>query len=96
MVWRVKQLMEDNHIPCFIKNEFAIGAIGELSPMDIMPEVWLTDDAWEIKAKSLLADFSAQPVSQEKWKCPQCGEVNEANFAICWKCETSKPDYSQM
>ena len=96
MVWRVKQLLEDNHIPCFIKNEFAIGAMGELSPLDIMPEVWLSDNEWEGKAKSLIADFSAEPISQKKWICNQCNEENEASFAICWKCETAKSDVSHM
>ena len=66
MVWRVKQLLEDNHIPCFIKNEFASGAIGELSPLDSLPEVWLTDDGYETKAKALLAEFSQNPINLQK------------------------------
>lgn len=26
------------------------------------------------------------------WKCPQCGEIIEAVFALCWNCETQRPD----
>lgn len=96
MVWRVKQLLEDSNIPCFIKNEFAIGAMGELSPLDNLPEVWLTDNEWQAKATALVADFSAEPVSQENWKCQQCDEDNEGSFLICWSCETPKPDVSQV
>lgn len=91
MVYRIKQLLDDNDIPNFIKNEFAIGAIGELSPMDIMPEVWLTDAEWQPKAKQLIAEFD-QPgsIETEPWHCAECGEDNEANFALCWQCGVAR------
>ncbi|TRY31870.1 DUF2007 domain-containing protein [Aliiglaciecola sp. M165] len=91
MVYQIKQLLDDNNIPNFIKNEFAIGAIGELSPMDIMPEVWLTDAEWQPKAKQLIAQFNQQTTSEtEPWTCAECGEGNEANFALCWQCGSQR------
>ncbi|WJG08663.1 DUF2007 domain-containing protein [Aliiglaciecola sp. LCG003] len=91
-VYQIKQILDDHQIPNFIKNEFAIGAIGELSPMDIMPEVWLTDDGWEAKARSLIAEFNQPAESTQSWQCPQCQESNEGNFSICWNCSSAKAE----
>lgn len=90
MVYQVKQLLDDNEIPNFVKNEFAQGAIGELSPLDSQPEVWLTDAEWQSKAQALIDDFSVESTSIENWKCANCNEQNEGNFAICWQCEKPK------
>lgn len=85
MVWRVKALLEEQGIPCFIKNEFAIGAIGELAPMDVLPEVWLVDSEWEARARQLINEVSAAQESPP-WICPHCGEKNEGAFEVCWQC----------
>jgi hypothetical protein len=85
-IWQIKQLLEQHGIPCFIKNEFAIGAMGELSPFDVLPEVWLTDDDWLAKAQRTIEDFEAQPELKIPWLCEQCQETNDANFELCWQC----------
>ncbi|WP_299081012.1 DUF2007 domain-containing protein [uncultured Paraglaciecola sp.] len=85
-IFQVKQLLEELGIPCFVKNEFAIGAIGELSPMDVMPEVWISDPEWLPKAQQFIADFQAQPLNVFPWICTTCNETNEANFELCWQC----------
>ena len=86
MVWQIKQLLDEHGIACFIKNEFAIGAVGELSPFDVLPEVWVTDSEWEPKAAQLIAQFETQPAANSPWYCRQCEEYNEANFEVCWQC----------
>ncbi|GAA6183444.1 MULTISPECIES: putative signal transducing protein [Alteromonadaceae] len=88
-IYQIKQLLDDNHIPNFIKNEFAIGAIGELSPLDAMPEVWLTDDAWQHKANKLIEEFDVQPAEAKNWVCEKCNEENEGSFSLCWNCGNS-------
>jgi hypothetical protein len=93
MVFRVKQLLEDSGIPCFIKNEFLSGAIGEVAPLDAQPEVWLSDDEWQLKAEQLIADFTSQSEQQRAsgdWVCLNCGEANDASFVICWQCQTNR------
>ncbi|MDP5032884.1 MAG: DUF2007 domain-containing protein [Paraglaciecola sp.] len=87
MVWQIKQWLEQNGIPCFVKNEFAIGAMGELSPFDVLPEVWLTDEGWLAKAQKLIKDFEHQPL-QHSWLCERCQESNDGNFELCWQCGT--------
>lgn len=90
-IYQIKQLLDDHGIPNYIKNEFAIGAMGELSPMDIMPEVWLADAEWQTKAEKLIAEFDEPTTESKPWVCAKCGEQNEANFAICWQCGAAKP-----
>jgi hypothetical protein len=86
MVFQIKQLLEDKGIPCFVKNEFAIGAMGELSPMDVLPEVWINDYEWLDKANQFINEFTLQPTSNESWVCNACQESNASNFEICWQC----------
>jgi hypothetical protein len=86
MVFQVKQLLDEKGIPCFVKNEFAIGAMGELSPMDVLPEVWISDPEWLPQALKLVDDFETQPIDTSPWKCGKCHEQNGASFEICWQC----------
>ena len=86
MVFQIKQLLDAQGIPCFVKNEFAIGAMGELSPMDVLPEVWINDPQWLPKAQQFIADFDSQPIDASPWICSQCQEPNGANFELCWQC----------
>lgn len=91
-VWQIKQFLEAQGIQCFIKNEFAIGAMGELSPLDVLPEVWLYDSEWLPKSKQLIDDFQFQSADTKMWVCAQCQEQNEANFEVCWQCADNRPD----
>ncbi|MGS2719624.1 putative signal transducing protein [Paraglaciecola aestuariivivens] len=86
MVFQVKQLLDDKGIPCFVKNEFAIGAMGELSPMDVLPEVWINDPEWLPQAQACVQAFSVQQGSNSTWLCSQCQEQNAGNFELCWQC----------
>lgn len=83
---QVHDLLQSYRIPCFIKNEFASGGVGEISPFDAWPEVWLFDDEWLPRVKRLLAEFQAQDNAAVSWCCSGCGEDNEGNFEICWQC----------
>lgn len=91
MVWQIKEMLETKGISCFIKNEFAIGAIGELSPFDSWPEVWITNEKWQSKAQQLIQDLTALPKSTNKWHCSNCQESNDGHFEICWNCNNEKP-----
>jgi len=86
MVFQIKQLLDEKGIPCFVKNEFAIGAMGELSPMDVLPEVWISDHEWLPKVEQFIADFQHQSVGSSPWVCNKCHEQNGASFELCWQC----------
>jgi hypothetical protein len=94
MVFQVKQLLEEKGIPCFVKNEFAIGAMGELSPMDVLPEVWISDHEWLPKANQFVAEFQNQAVGLSSWICNKCDEPNDASFEICWQCSEDRGEDS--
>ena len=72
MVFQIKQLLDEKGIPCFVKNEFAIGAMGELSPMDVSPEVWIRDPQWLPKVQQIIDDFESQAIDQSPWVCASC------------------------
>ena len=86
-IQQVKDLLDSYNIPCFIKNEYAIGAIGELAPFDTAPEVWLADNEWFKRASELISEFESERKTEGvAWLCPQCQEENDASFEICWQC----------
>ncbi|MET1218705.1 MAG: DUF2007 domain-containing protein [Glaciecola sp.] len=90
-VHAVKQCLDEAGIPNFIKNEFAQGAIGELSAVDNQPEVWLTDESWRSYAQKCLTELIlTEPADNNDidWHCRECGEVNEGQFGVCWQCQT--------
>ncbi|MBT0585495.1 DUF2007 domain-containing protein [Alteromonas sp. SM 2104] len=94
-VYRIKQLLDDSGVPCYLKNEYIAGAIGEVSPLDAQPEVWIADDEWQPKAQRLIDTFMTENQAkqgQASWLCSGCQEVNEPSFNLCWQCGTARPD----
>ena len=88
LVIRVKEMLESHQIPCFLKNEYSVGGVGELSSFDAWPEVWLSDEEWQPRASKLIDELQSYPDKAEDWQCSHCGETNDATFAICWHCQT--------
>lgn len=86
LVQQIKDMLESKGIPCFIKNEFAIGGAGDLSPFDCWPEVWITDNDWQIKAEQWIEGFETELQQGPDWYCESCGEKNAASFELCWQC----------
>lgn len=86
LVGNAKALLQQNGVEAHLKNEFASGAVGELSTLDSWPEIWVTD-ADERVAKEVIArltDVNPQP----DWQCSKCNESNDAAFEVCWHCQT--------
>jgi hypothetical protein len=77
-----------------IRNLHLQGAVGEL-PASIRPEVCLVRRGDLARAEVLKAEFErnrAQPVSGEERRCEACGEMNPANFELCWSCRAAFPE----
>jgi hypothetical protein len=91
LVQQIKDMLESKGISCFIKNEFAIGGAGDLSPFDCWPEVWIIDDDWQTKAEQMILDVKSDPQHGRDWYCSECGEVNAGSFGICWRCGAQAP-----
>jgi Putative prokaryotic signal transducing protein len=76
-----------------IHGELLSGLAGDIPSSDSTPEVWLMDDGQYDQARQILAALLSEPVSsQPPWKCPQCGEVLEAQFDSCWRCGSHRGD----
>lgn len=91
-IQQVAQLLEAHRIPFMVKNEFSSGAMGELSPFDVQPEIWLIDDDWFARASSLVEDLKQVAANSQDWTCNKCTEDNDAAFEVCWQCGEASPD----
>lgn len=86
LVNNVKNLIEAQGIETFVKNEFAQGAVGEISAFDAWPEVWVVNDEDFHRANDIAV--ASQQVSQgQDWICNQCHESNAGSFDVCWQCQ---------
>jgi hypothetical protein len=89
LVGNAHNILEQAGIRVVWKNEFASGAIGELSAFDAWPELWVVDDADHPHAIAILTNILSTPNTPE-WTCPQCDENNDAAFEVCWNCQAEK------
>jgi len=55
LVNNAKNIIEAVGIAKFLKNEFAQGAVGEVSAFDCWPEIWVLEDSDYGKAKLAMA-----------------------------------------
>ncbi|WP_428772817.1 DUF2007 domain-containing protein [Vibrio sp.] len=88
----VCELLKSEDILCEVRGEQLFGLQGEL-PIDqsTQPYVWLFEPRQQAQAEALIRDFMAPKTHRTVWRCPNCQELNEAQFAICWQCCTPAP-----
>ena len=82
----LRNLLEHAGIACLIKNEQLCGALGEIPFLECLPEVWVRDDAQLARAEDLLMELRRVPPETGRWRCRDCNEINEPQFAACWRC----------
>jgi hypothetical protein len=90
MAINIKNIIEAQGIQLIIKNEFAQGAIGELSLTDSWPEIWVVHDNEYDRALEILASIASIGEGDD-WLCQYCSEENACAFDICWNCQSDKP-----
>jgi len=87
-----RNVLEQNGIRCYVKNEQLSGALGEVPFLECLPELWVLTDRDALRAERLLRELREGATERTgNWQCPKCGESNEAQFASCWHCGTSDP-----
>ncbi|MEX0624708.1 DUF2007 domain-containing protein [Saccharospirillum sp.] len=89
-VIHVRHLLESHGIDCEVRNEFAVGAMGELAPIDVWPELWVAASDDEERARVLI-DTAEAEADKADWYCSQCGERNAGSFEVCWACGAEPP-----
>lgn len=88
-IHNLKNVLEQNGIPCEVRGEFRRSAMGEVPIGESFVELWLVDNAQEDAALQILT--GALPDSSTPWICPNCAEPIEAEFDECWKCQAGRP-----
>jgi len=87
LVQQVRSELDAANIPYLVKNEYAGGAVGELPWQETQMELWLLDEQWLPKATQIVEALSPADFSGT-WQCTACGETNDGQFSLCWKCQT--------
>jgi len=83
----LENLLKANGIECIIKNEHLVGGLGEIPFIECLPELWLIDDKKLKHSKEIISNAHKLHKKNVEWCCKKCNEINEYQFAICWKCE---------
>ena len=91
LVQQVRSELDAANIPYLVKNEYASGAMGELPWQETQLELWLLDEQWLPKATQIVEALSPDSHA-ETWQCPQCGEMNDGQFSLCWQCQTAQSE----
>ena len=74
------------------RNQFASGGVGELAPIDVMPELWIEAQS-QVQAEAILQQLQKDQTDAavSTWECPQCGESMGGQFVQCWRCGEWQP-----
>ena len=92
LIGHYRNALEQEGIACIIKNELLAGALGEVPFLECLPELWVLRDGDAARAERLIAELRLPAVTGPSWRCPQCGEDNDAGFGACWSCGAIAPD----
>ena len=89
----MESVLEAAGIACLVRNRYLGGAIGELPINEAWPEIWVVDDRDQAAAERLIEAARAPAVEGggDGWRCPGCGEAQEAQFSQCWRCGAEAP-----
>ncbi|MFN7752881.1 MAG: putative signal transducing protein [Pseudomonadota bacterium] len=79
-------VLHGHGIAARILNAHAAGALGELSFIDVRPEVWVSEPRDVARAELVVAAHDRRGPSAPDRRCASCGEPNPASFASCWQC----------
>jgi len=87
----LRTVLEAEGIQCQMRNEMTAGLSAAVPVSESVPELWVVDDDMVPRALEVVGDIETQPgEGGESWVCSNCGELLEAQFGSCWKCNTPK------
>ena len=93
LVGHYQSVLESNDIATFMKNQFGTSGAGELPFVEVVPQLWVLNEADAPRARALITALGKDidTGSLQDWDCPGCGTHLEAVFTHCWKCSASRP-----
>ena len=92
LVGHYQSVLEANDIATFMKNQFGTSGAGELPFVEVVPQLWVLNEADAGRAKTLIKELH-EPENGEQpraWVCTKCGTEQEAAFTHCWKCSSAR------
>ncbi len=89
IVFHMRNRLQDAGIAVHLRNEFASGGVGDLSPFETWPELWVDDDLAQ-QANALIASDFRLESDRGEWSCRRCGERNDGHFQLCWNCSEAR------
>ena len=93
LVGHFQSVLESNGIATFMKNQFGTSGAGELPFVEVIPQLWVLNEADVESAKALIKTLQ-EPGDKKQlqaWHCAECGTRQEAAFTHCWKCSAERP-----
>jgi len=87
----LKNVLEQSGIACVIRNAQLSGGLGEIPFLECLPELWVLYDQDLARATKLLNALEEPSEKTAQWRCADCGELNEGQFAACWHCSLADP-----
>jgi len=88
----VRQVIEDDAIPCVVRNDFLGGGAGDLPINETWPEIWVIEDRDFDRARALVdAVLATDHPDESAWRCASCDEPMEGQFTNCWRCGVARP-----
>jgi hypothetical protein len=93
LVGHYQSVLESNDIATYMKNQFGTSGAGELPFVEVIPQLWVLNDADEKQARALIEELHdpENAIKTEAWSCSSCGTSQEAAFTHCWKCSSARP-----
>ena len=93
LVGHYQSVLESNDIATYMKNQFGTSGAGELPFVEVIPQLWVLNEADEKRARELIEELHdpGNAIQTEAWNCPSCGTPQEAAFTRCWKCSSARP-----
>ena len=88
MVHHYRNLLEAEGIPTSIRNEHLGSIMGDMPFTDTWPQLWVVNDLDYDRAMQLINGDAQAESPTASWRCKNCGEENEGQYAACWSCST--------
>ena len=90
-VAHVRNVLTAAGIRAQMRNEYLVGALGDLPLMETWPQLWV-EDVDEPRALRAISNV-AQAATGPTWNCRCCGEMLEPQFLCCWHCGTERYEF---
>jgi hypothetical protein len=81
-----KNLLAAEGIPSEIRNQHLGSIMGDMPFVEVWPELWVKNDLDYDRASQLIDGSAFEESPSQPWRCRQCREENEGQFAACWNC----------